>query len=197
MRLPKDIVEAWIKPQERVLDLGCGDGALLRQLIDDKGVQGYGIEIDHHAIEQCVAAGVDVVEQDLDKKGLANFTDHSFDTVVMNQTLQAVHYPHLMLDEMLRVGKAGIVVFPNFGHWRCRLYLMTRGRMPVSKFLPHQWYNTPNIHFCTIRDFEDLCQQKNIQIINRRFVNVYGGSTLSARLWPNLFGFIAIYRISK
>lgn len=197
MRLPKAIVQAWIKPRERVLDLGCGDGSLLRQLIDEKGVQGYGIEINHDAIARCVAAGVDVVEQDLDEVGLANFTDDSFDTVVMNQTLQAVHYPHLMLDEMLRVGKAGIVVFPNFGHWRCRLHLLTRGRMPVSKFLPHQWYDTPNIHFCTIEDFEHLCHQKNITIINRRFVNVYGGSTLSSRLWPNLFGFIAIYRIAK
>ncbi len=197
MRLPRDLVQAWIKPEEQVLDLGCGDGTLLRQLIDDKNVQGYGLEIDPHAISQCVTNGINVVEQDLDEVGLANFTDGSFDTVIMNQTLQAVHFPHLMVDEMLRVGKVGIVVFPNFGHWRCRLHLGLRGQMPVSKFLPHQWYDTPNIHFCTIRDFENLCREKNIDIINRRFVNAYGGSTVSARLWPNLFGFIAIYRISK
>ncbi len=196
MRLPTELVQAWIKPGERVLDLGCGDGTLLRQLIDDKSVLGYGIEIDPHAISRCVADGINVVEQDLDK-GLANFTDQSFDTVVMTQTLQAVHFPHLVIDEMLRIGKAGIVAFPNFGHWRCRYYLTTQGKMPVSKFLPYQWYDTPNIHFCTIRDFEQLCRDKNIDIINRRFLNAQGQSTGSARKWPNLFGFTAIYRISK
>jgi methionine biosynthesis protein MetW len=196
MRLPTELVQAWIKPGERVLDLGCGDGTLLRQLIEDQGVQGYGIEIDPHAISQCVADGINVVEQDLDR-GLANFTDESFDTVVMTQTLQAVHYPHLVIDEMLRIGKVGIVVFPNFGHWRCRLYLGIWGKMPVSKFLPYQWYDTPNIHFCTIDDFENLCRQKNIDIINRRFLNARGESTRSARWWPNVFGSTAIYRISK
>ncbi len=196
MRLPAELVQAWIKPGERVLDLGCGDGTLLRQLIDDKAVLGYGIEIDPHAISRCVDGGINVVEQDLDK-GLANFTDRSFDTVVMTQTLQAVHFPHLIIDEMLRIGKVGIVAFPNFGHWRCRYYLATRGRMPVSKFLPYQWYDTPNIHFCTINDFEQLCRDKNIDIINRRFLNAQGESTHSARQWPNLFGFTAIFRITK
>lgn len=196
MRLPAELVQAWIKPKERVLDLGCGDGTLLRQLIDDKDVLGYGIEIDPHAISQCISGGINVVEQDLDK-GLGNFTDDSFDTVVMTQTLQAVHYPHLIIDEMLRIGKVGIVVFPNFGHWRCRLYLGTRGKMPVSKFLPYQWYDTPNIHFCTVDDFENLCRQKNVDIINRHFLNAQGKSTYGTRQRPNLFGFTAIYRISK
>lgn len=196
MRLPAELVQAWIKPEERVLDLGCGDGTLLRQLIDDKSVQGYGIEINSDAIAQCVAGGINVMEQNLDQ-GLSNFTDHSFDTVVMTQTLQAVHYPHLILDEMLRIGKVGIVVFPNFGYWRCRYYLATRGQMPVSKFLPYQWYDTPNIHFCTVMDFENLCRENGINIMNRRFLNSQGASTPSARWWPNLFGFTAIYRISK
>jgi methionine biosynthesis protein MetW len=195
MELPPELVQAWISPGERVLDLGCGNGAMLRQLIDCKQIQGYGIEIDPAAISACIGAGVNVIEQDLDQ-GLANFTDDSFDTVIMAQTLQAVHYPHLLIDEMLRVGKTGIVAFPNFGHWRCRLHLGFRGQMPVSKFLPYQWYDTPNIHFCTTEDFETLCREKHIHILNRRYLSASRKSNMMARYWPNLFGFTAIYRIS-
>ena len=195
MELPPEMVQAWIKPGERVLDLGCGSGELLRQLSDCKHIKGYGIEIDPDAISACVRAGVNVIEQNLDE-GLANFTDHSFDTVVMTQTLQAVHYPHQLIDEMLRVGRTGIVAFPNFGHWRCRGHLAFRGRMPVSKFLPYQWYDTPNIHFCTTEDFETLCHEKQIRILNRRYLSAAKKSGIMARYWPNLFGFTAIYRIS-
>lgn len=196
MQFPPELVQAWIRPSSRVLDLGCGDGMLLRQLIDARGVEGYGIEIDPYALTQCIANGVNVIEQDLDC-GLANFPDASFDTVVMTQTLQAVHYPHLVLDEMLRIGRECIVSFPNFGHWRSRLYLATRGKMPVSKFLPYQWYDTPNIHFCTIRDFELLCAQKNIHILNRTVVDPENRTHRIAKSWPNLFGITAIYRITR
>ena len=196
MQFPPELVQTWIKPSSRVLDLGCGDGTLLRQLIDARGVYGYGIEIDPVALTQCVANGVNVIEQDLDK-GLANFPDASFDTVVMTQTLQAVHFPHQLLDEMLRIGRECIVSFPNFGHWRSRLYLATRGMMPVSKFLPYQWYDTPNIHFCTIRDFELLCAQKNIHILNRTVVDPDNRTRWIAKSWPNLFGITAIYRITR
>lgn len=196
MLLPNDLVQNWITPHERVLDLGCGNGALLRQLIEVKQVQGYGIEIDPEAIGNCVDAGINIIEQDLDN-GLKNFTDDSFDTVVMTQTLQAVHYPHLLLDEVLRVGKIGIVAFPNFGNWRCRLQLGFSGRMPVSRFLPDQWYDTPNIHFCTVDDFEQLCREKGIQILNRRFFSATRRNSPLAMYWPNLFSFTAIYRISK
>lgn len=196
MKLPPELVQEWLEPEETVLDLGCGDGTLLRQLIDAKQVRGYGLEIDPHAISECIASGVNVIEQDLDQ-GLTNFTNDSFDTVILAQTLQAVHYPHLLIDEMLRIGKTGIVVFPNFGHWRCRLHLGLRGKMPVSKFLPYQWYDTPNIHFCTIRDFEELCRDKQIHILNRRFLTAHGRSGAMAMAWPNFCSFTAIYRISK
>ena len=168
----------------------------VRELIDEKGVLGYGLEIDPTAINACVTAGVNVIEQDLDG-GLSNFADGSFDTVVMTQTLQAVHYPHLVIDEMLRIGKMCILVFPNFGHWRCRMHLGIRGRMPVSKFLPYQWYDTPNIHFCTIADFESLCREKQISILNRRFLTAHGRANVMTRAWPNLCSLTAIYRITR
>ncbi|RRJ82703.1 methionine biosynthesis protein MetW [Aestuariirhabdus litorea] len=196
MRSDFECIQRWIKPNSRVLDLGCGDGTLLEYLSQTRSVQGYGLEINPHNIAQCVERGVNVVEQDLDK-GLNNFSDRSFDTVVMTQALQAVHYPDLILDEMLRVGRECIVTFPNFGHWRCRAYLGWRGRMPVSKFMPYTWYNTPNIHFCTFKDFEALCFQKNLHILDRLVVDqTHQGHWLS-KLSPNLFGEIAIYHLTR
>jgi methionine biosynthesis protein MetW len=195
MRLD-DIVRGWIRPGARVLDLGCGDGRLLRDLAATRGVKGYGLEIDPHNLQLCVAGGVNVIEQDLDR-GLGNFGTDSFDTVVMTQTLQAVRFPHLVLDEMLRVGRECVITFPNFGNWRCRLHLSARGRMPVSRFLPYQWYDTPNIHFCTVLDFEALCRQKNIHVLNRVIVDGDSHETALTRLAPNLFGLTAIYHVTK
>lgn len=196
MQLASDLVQAWIKPGANVLDLGCGDGTLLEQLVREKNVTGYGVEINHDALTRCVAKGLNVIEQNMDE-GLSNFQDNSFDTVVMTQALQAVHFPHLVMDEMLRIGKECVVSFPNFGHLRSRLHLVTNGRMPVSKFLPYQWYDTPNIHFCTVKDFEDLCAEKGITILNRSIVNGANIETALTRALPNLLGVTAIYRITR
>jgi len=196
MRFPAALVNDWIKPGARVLDLGCGDGTLLKQLISERRIQGYGLEIDPINIQACIEGGVNIIEQDLDG-GLSNFGDDSFDTVVMTQTLQAVHYPHRVLADMLRIGKECIVSFPNFGHWRCRAQLGLRGRMPVSNFMPYSWFDTPNIHFCTVRDFEQLCADMRIRILNRAVVDTRNASPLLARLWPNLLAVIAIYRIAR
>ncbi|MCE3251185.1 MAG: metW [Cellvibrio sp.] len=195
MRIDLNEIQHWIKQGSRILDLGCGDGTLLKFLIDTKQVQGYGLEIDAAQINTCIDKGLNVIEQNLDR-GLGNFADKSFDTVLMTQALQTLHFPHLVLDEMLRVGKECIVTFPNFGHWKARFYLATRGRMPVSDLLPYEWYNTPNIHFCTFDDFEVLCHERNIKVINRQVVNEQSGQTLKDFM-PNLFGETAIYHLSK
>jgi methionine biosynthesis protein MetW len=195
MRIDLNEIQHWIKQGSRVLDLGCGDGTLLKWLIDTKQVQGYGLEIGAEQINTCIDKGLNVIEQNLDR-GLGNFADKSFDTVLMTQALQTLHFPHLVLDEMLRVGKECIVTFPNFGHWKARYHLATRGRMPVSDLLPYEWYNTPNIHFCTFKDFEVLCRERNIKVIHRQVVNEQSGQLLKDFM-PNLFGETAIYHLSK
>ncbi len=194
MRIDFDILQQWIAADSRILDLGCGDGSLLKRLQESKGVGGYGLEISAEQISACIAQGVNVIEQDLDQ-GLGNFADDSFDTVVMTQAIQTMTYPHLVLDEMLRVGKECIVTFPNFGHWKARLHLLLKGRMPVSDLLPYEWYDTPNIHFCTFKDFEILCQQKNIAILNRQVISQ--GTNWLENINPNLFGDTAIYHLTR
>ncbi|MBD9426330.1 methionine biosynthesis protein MetW [Pseudomonas sp. PDM15] len=195
MRADLEIIQEWIPAGSRVLDLGCGDGELLAHLRDHKQVGGYGLEIDPEKIAKCIERGVNVIEQNLDE-GLGNFADNSFDVVVMTQSLQALRYPDKVLAEMLRVGKTCIITFPNFGHWRCRWYLTTKGRMPVSDFLPYTWYNTPNIHFCTFEDFERLCHAQGAKVEERLAVDHEHRHNLGSRLWPNLLGEIGIYRVS-
>ncbi len=197
MRADLEIIESWIQPKSHILDVGCGDGTLLHHLKETKQVSGYGLEIEPRQITECLKKGVNVLEQDLDKKGLGNFQDRSFDTVLMTQALQAVRHPDIMLEEMLRLGKESIITFPNFGHWRCRGYLGFKGRMPMSKTLPFTWYNTPNIHLCTFKDFEALCYRKNIRILNRTVVDNSHHDRWFINLWPNMLGEIAIYRISR
>ena len=196
MRLDLTHIQRWIKPGSRVLDLGCADGEFLQTLRQQRQVRGTGIEIDQDMINRAISRGLNIIEQDMDQ-GLANFPDQSFDTVVMAHALQAVHYPDRVLEEMLRIGRECIITFPNFGHWKCRLYLGARGRMPVSKFMPHTWYNTPNIHFCTVRDFEALCRERGIRIIDRDMIGNTEREPLLARLWPNMFATTAIYQITR
>jgi methionine biosynthesis protein MetW len=196
MRLDLSHIQRWIAPGSRVLDLGCGDGVFLEFLRDQRQVRGTGLEVDQDYITAAISRGLNVVEQDMDE-GLANFPDQSFDTVVLALALQAVNYPDRVLEEMLRIGREGIVTFPNFGHWRCRLMLGIRGHMPVSSFMPYTWYNTPNIHFCTVQDFEDLCHNKGIRILARDVVGNTKRQPLLSNQWPNLFATTAIYHISR
>lgn len=196
LRTDLDIISGWIKPGSRVLDLGCGDGALLAYLQDHRQVTGYGLEIDDANIVKCIQAGVNVIQTDLDA-GLSDFRADTFDYVVMTETLQAIYYPHKLLDEMLRIGREGIVTFPNFGHLRTRIQLGLGGHMPISKFLPNEWYDTPNIHLCTVKDFERLCHQRGIHILQRTVVDHTHKTSLGMRLMPNLLGEIALYRFKR
>lgn len=200
LRADLALVAELIPDGARVLDLGCGRGELLARLAATKSVKGYGLDLDAENIRTCLANGVNVIEQDLDQ-GLSNFPDDSFDVVVMTETLQSVRNPSLMVDDMLRIARECIVTFPNFGHWRCRAHLALRGRMPVAEHLPHDWYNTPNIHLCTFKDFEKLCQDKQISIAERRVVSddhqrnpTPSGQSIR---WPNLFGAVAFYHLRR
>lgn len=196
MRTDLDIIAQWVRREAKVLDLGCGDGTLLDHLAKHLQVTGYGIEIGHDEIRACIERGVNVIEQDIDG-GLRNFDNGSFDTVIMTQALQALHSPHLVIGEMLRVGREAIVTFPNFGHWRTRFYLAFRGRMPISESLPHQWYDTPNIHLCTFHDFELLCRDNHWRVLERLVVDRYHRENGLMQIMPNLLGEIAIYRLTR
>lgn len=196
MRFDLQLIPRWIKPGARVLDLGCGDGSLLTRLSRERQADALGIEIDPDQITHCLANGLNVVEQDLNN-GLGNFKDDSFDVVVMAHALQTLRQPHLVIDEMLRVGKECIVTFPNFGHWSCRLYLTTKGRMPVSRFMPYSWYDTPNIHFCTVTDFEILCREQSIRILDKAVVGQNSSQSFIGQLLPNVFGVTAVYHITR
>ena len=195
LRIDLQIISDWIPDGARVLDLGCDNGTLLKHL-QQRGVTGYGLEIDNSKFADCIKAGVNVIQADLDQ-GLPQFADQSFDFVILSQTLQAINRPDFLLEEIARVGKQAIIAFPNFGHWKCRLQLTLGGHMPKSKTLPHAWFNTPNIHLCTVKDFERLCADKYIQVLSRSIVNHEHKDTLGTRLLPNLFGQIALYQIKK
>ncbi len=186
----------WVAANSRILDLGCGDGRLLAELIESHGITGLGLELDPEKIAICLDRGLSVVQQDLNR-GLSNFRDQQFDTVLMTQTLQAIRRPDLLLDEMLRVGREAIVTFPNFAHLKNRLQLGLGGHMPVNPQLPNPWYDTPNIHLSTFDDFEALCRTLGIRILDRDTANLSGQSTWLGRVWPNLFGEVAIYRLTK
>jgi methionine biosynthesis protein MetW len=186
-----ELISSWIPEGSRVLDLGCGDGVLLAGLAATKGTKGYGVEIDAVNVLASVRNGVNVVQTDIES-GLANFEDGSFDFVILSQTLQAMRNAESVLNEMLRVGREGIVTFPNFGYWRHRLDILG-GHMPVSKSLPYSWYDTPNIHLCTVKDFEDLCEKVGAEILDERVI--HGGRTIT--LLPNLLGSLGVFRFRR
>ena len=184
-------IARWVKLDARVLDLGCGDGALLRYLAEQRQAIGYGVEIDDERVLACVKNGVNVIQGDLER-GLSGFADGSFDYVILSQTLQAVKSSERVVREMLRVGREGIVTFPNFGFWRNRMQVF-RGSMPVSDNMPYQWFNTPNIHLCTITDFEDFCRSRDVHILER--IVMRGSSAVT--FLPNLLGSLAVYRFER
>jgi len=177
------LITGWIRPGSRILDLGCGDGALLAHLAKTRNVRGYGLEIDPDNIAACLTKGVNVIEADLDD-------------VVMTQALQAMQRPDHVVEEILRVGKTGIVTFPNFGHWKVRLAL-ARGRMPATPALPDTWYATSNIHLCTVADFEDLCRERGWKIRKRSLLDHSRQDEGVLRLAPNLLAEVALYLLEK
>ncbi|MFH1821940.1 MAG: methionine biosynthesis protein MetW [Methanobacteriota archaeon] len=182
----------WVEAGSSVLDLGCGDGELLALLIKEKGVSAKGIDINEQAIHQCVAKGLSVLHEDIDK-GLLEYADKSFDYVILNQSLQQVKHLEPVLADALRVGKKVIVGFPNFTHYRARLQLFFSGRTPVTPSLPYKWYDTPNLHFLSISDFKEYCREKGMRIEK----SAYFSEGKAVRFFPNLFALVGLFLISK
>jgi methionine biosynthesis protein MetW len=192
------LVAELVAAGSRVLDVGCGDGALLSLLQETRGVDGRGIEISQKGVNLCVARGLSVIQGDADRD-LADYPDDAFDYVILSQTLQATYRPREVVEQMLRIGRRAVVSFPNFGHWRVRAALALRGRMPVNRSLPYSWYDTPNIHFCTIRDFTELCRELHLKIEQAVALNGAGERLgLNAPWWFwNLFGQQAVFLLSR
>ena len=184
-------IAAWIPQGASVLDLGCGDGSLLRYLNETRAARGYGVEINDLDIVSCIANGINVIQNDLES-GLSDFEDDAFDFVILSQTLQATRHTEALIREMLRVGREGIVSFPNFGYWKNRLQVLL-GNMPVSRELPYQWYDTPNVHLCTLRDFESFCRKCGVTVLERRVMT----GEREVGLLPNLLGSTAAYRFKR
>ena len=193
LRSDIDTILDWVTQGSRVLDLGCGDGELLAALTKQKAISGLGVDIDAGNLIEAVDKGLCVVQQNMED-GLSNFNSKSFDVVIVAFSLQVLTRPHTVLERVVDIGNEAIVSFPNFGHWRSRLSLLFLGRMPKTKALPYSWFDTPNIHFCTVNDFERLCDQLQIEIIERKTSDV---GHILAKLWPNLFAKSASYRIQR
>ncbi len=187
-----EVIAGWIEPGHRVLDLGCGDGTLLRHLIDTRGVQGWGVEIDDANILAAIRNGINVIQGNLER-GLDEFADQAVDHVVLSRTLQTVRHTEGILREMLRVGREAVVSFPNFAYWK-NLRSVLDGRMPVSEDLPYQWYDSPNVRFFTLLDFEALCAQMGL-IIRERSVLDEAGNPVENEV--NFLGSLAVYRLTR
>ncbi len=185
-------IAQWIEPGARVLDFGCGDGGLLRYLTENNAIEGYGVEIDDEKVSQSIKNGVNVIQSDLET-GSSLFDTNSFDFVILSLTLQAVRHTERVVLEMLRIGRQCIVTFPNFGFWQNRSQVLL-GKMPISRELPYQWYNTPNVHLFTVHDFEQFCQGSSIHIMDKLVLDRKGRQV---KWMPNLMGTLAFYRFSR
>ena len=198
VRIDHLLIAAMVDSGSRVLDVGCGDGALLRLLADLRNVDARGVEISQKGVNDCVAKGLSVIQGDADSD-LNDYPDDAFDYVILSQTIQATRRPRVVLENMLRIGRRAIISFPNFGHWRIRTQLAFRGRMPITKNLSNAWYDTPNIHFCTIRDFVELTREVNAKIARAVAINQFGSQVrVTAPWWVwNLFGEQGVFLLER
>ena len=192
------LIAEMVTPGTRVLDVGCGDGTLLRLLAEKRGVDGRGIELSQAGVNSCVAQGLAVIQGDADTD-LVYYPDLAFDYAILSQTIQATYSPRDVLKQLLRIGRRAVVSFPNFGHWRVRTGLMFGGKMPTTDNLPNRWYDTPNIHLCTIKDFLDLCKDVGTKVERAHALNAYGSKMgVSMPLFmQNLFGEQAVFLLSR
>ena len=190
-----DIIKKWVPENSKVIDFGCGNGSLLDELIIDKNILGYGVEINDLKIAECIQKGVPVIKQDINK-GINEFISSNFDLSIMARSIQCLKNPDLALNEMLQISKRCVVTVPNLGYWRCRINLAS-GKMPVTPELPSSWYETENIHLCTIKDFEKLCLDKNIKIKDKIFINKRGTQSSLSLIIPNLFAVEGVYLLEK
>ena len=189
------IINSWVPENSKVIDFGCGDGSLLKELFENKQVLGYGVEINDTKIEKCIEKGVPVIKLDIDK-GLNDFMSSNFDLSIMARSIQCLKNPDLALNRMLELSKRCVVTLPNLGYWRCRINLAS-GKMPITPELPSSWYETENIHLCTIKDFENLCLKENISIRDKVFINRNGDQGGLSKINPNLFAVEGVYLLEK
>ena len=197
IRIDLQLIADMIEPNSRVLDVGCGDGALLEYLVHFKQVDGRGVEISQAGVNACVARGLSVVQGDADTD-LKDYPADAFDHVVLSQTLQATHQPRAVLEHLVRIGRRAIVSFPNFGHWRVRWHLAALGRMPETDLLPARWYNTENIHFCTLADFTALCREINVEVERAIAITAKGeAKRIRSFRYANLFGEQALFLLKR